>query len=84
MLRKNPPEDSQYGPYFKTVEYRQFTLSGATFHLVLGRGFDFAAYRKGVLEPVRDRYYAIPRYLPQGRCYFCERYFDSPFCPARS
>jgi len=84
VLRKNPPEDSQYGPYFKTVEYRQFTLSGATFHLVLGRGFDFAAYRKGVLEPVRDRYYAIPRYLPQGRCYFCERYFDSPICPARS
>jgi len=81
VLRKNPPDDSEYRPYFKTVEYRRFTLSGATFHLVLGRGFDFAAYRAGVLEPVRQRLYAIPRYLPQGRCYFCERYFGAKTCP---
>jgi len=83
VLRKDPPEDPDYRPYFRSVEYRQFTVAGATFHLVLGRGFDFAAYREGVLKPVRDRLYAIPRYLPQGRCYFCERYFDAPTCPVR-
>jgi hypothetical protein len=81
ILRKDPPEDPDYRPYFKTVEYKQLTVAGATFHLVLGREFDFAAYREGVLKPVRDRLYAIPRYLPQGRCYFCERYFDAPTCP---
>jgi hypothetical protein len=83
ILRKDPPEDPDYRPYFKTIEYRQFTVAGANFHLVLGRGFDFAAYREGVLKPVRERLYAIPRYLPQGRCYFCERYFDAPTCPPR-
>jgi 4-amino-4-deoxy-L-arabinose transferase-like glycosyltransferase len=83
ILRKDPPEDPDYRPYFRTVEYRQFTIAGATFHLVLGRGFDLAAYREGVLKPVRDRLYAIPSYLPQGHCYFCERYFDSPTCPVR-
>ena len=83
VFRKDPPEDPAYRPYFRSVEYRQFTIAGATFHLVLGRGFDFAAYREGVLKPVRDRLYAIPRYLPQGRCYFCERYFDAPTCPVR-
>jgi hypothetical protein len=83
VLRKNPPEDSEYRPYFQSVEYRTMTLSGATFHVVLGRGFNFAAYREGVLKPVRERYYAIPRYLPQGRCYFCERYFGQATCPAR-
>ncbi|HTQ74694.1 MAG TPA: glycosyltransferase family 39 protein [Burkholderiales bacterium] len=83
ILRKDPPEDPDYRPYFKSVEYREFTIAGATFHLVLGRGFDFAAYREGVLKPVRDRLYAIPSYLPQGRCYFCERYFGAPTCPPR-
>jgi hypothetical protein len=83
VLRKNPPEDSDYRPYFRTVEYREFTLSGATFYLVLGRGFDFPAYRDRVLKAVRDRFYAIPRYLPQGRCYFCERYFDEPTCTGK-
>jgi len=83
VLRKDPPPDGDYRPYFRSVEYRSFELSGATFHLVLGRGFDFAAYRDGVLGPVRERYYAIPRYLPQGRCYFCKRYFGSPTCPPK-
>jgi hypothetical protein len=83
VLRKGPPEDPDYRPYFKTVEYKQFTVAGATFHLVLGRGFDFGAYREGVLKPVRDRLYAIPPYLPQRRCYFCERYFGAPACPPR-
>jgi hypothetical protein len=83
VLRKDPPEDADYRPYFRSVEYRSFGLSGASFHLVLGRGFDFAAYRKEVLEPVRKRYYAIPWYLPQGGCYFCERYFGASTCPAR-
>jgi 4-amino-4-deoxy-L-arabinose transferase-like glycosyltransferase len=83
ILRKDPPEDPDYRPYFQSVEYKEFTLSGATFHVVLGRGFDFTAYREGALKAVRDRLYAIPRYLPQGRCYFCERYFDAPTCPVR-
>ena len=84
VLRKNAPEDRDYRPYFRSVEYRAFVLSGATFHVVLGRGFDYAAYRARVLAPARDRYYRIPSYLPQGRCYFCERYFAAPTCPAGS
>ena len=82
IFRKSPPNDVDYLPYFRTVEYRTLALSGATFHLVLGRNFDYAAYRDRVLSTVRDRYYRIPWYLPQGRCYFCERYFGSRTCTA--
>lgn len=81
VFRKNPPHASDYAPYFRSVDYRSLSLSGATFYLVLGRGFDYVAYRDRVLAPLRDKYYAIPRYLPQGRCYFCERYFGSSTCP---
>lgn len=82
VFRKNAPADHDYLPYFRTVEYRTFALSDATFHLVLGTGFDYAAYRERVLAPLRERYYRIPWYLPQGSCYFCERYFAAPTCPA--
>src|SRR3979409_2342414 len=41
VLRKDAPADADYRPFFRSVEYREFTLSGATFHVVLGRGFDF-------------------------------------------
>jgi dolichyl-phosphate-mannose-protein mannosyltransferase len=83
VLRKNAPSADEYRPFFRSVEFASFTEAGATFHLVLGRGFDYATYRERVLAPVRDSYYAIPRYLPQGRCYFCERYFGASACPAR-
>jgi len=82
VFRKSAPRDGDYRPYFRSLEYRSFALSGATFHLVLGRGFDYATYRNRVLATVRDRYYRIPGYLPQGRCYFCERYFAASTCPA--
>lgn len=83
VLRKSPPNPADYVPYFAKVEFRQFELHGATFHLVLGQAFDYASYREGVLRPLRDRYYRIPSYLPAGNCYFCERYFPDEPCPTR-
>lgn len=80
VLKKSEPQRQQYDPYFRSVEYREFTLRGAHFYLVLGHGFNYAAYREGVLDKVRQRYYAIPGYLPPGRCYFCERYFPERPC----
>jgi hypothetical protein len=83
VLRKNRPETDEYRAFFRSVELRALQLSGATFYLVLGRGFDYDAYRDRVLTAVRDRFYRIPKYLPQGGCVFCERYFGTD-CPARN
>ena len=83
VLRKNPPTPSDYTPYFAKVEFRRFDLYGATYHLVLGQGFDYPRYRREVLRPLRDRYYRIPSYLPMGHCFFCERYFPDEPCPTR-
>lgn len=82
VLRKTPPREEDYRPYFVSVEYRSFSIAGAQFHAVLGRQFDYERYRDSVLALVRDRYYRIPSYLPQGGCDFCERYFQSA-CPVR-
>jgi 4-amino-4-deoxy-L-arabinose transferase-like glycosyltransferase len=82
VFRKNRPDDNEYRAFFRTVELRTLQTAGVTFYLVLGRGFDYDAYRDRVLSAVRDRYYRIPRYLPQGGCVFCERYFGS-YCPVR-
>ncbi len=83
VLRKSAPNAADYAPYFARVELHRFELHGATFYLVLGRGFDYPKYREGVLRPVRDRYYRMPSYLPTPKCYFCERYFPDEPVPAR-
>ena len=75
VLRREPPLVQDYQPYFRAIEMRRIPLSGGTYHAVIGRGFNYEAYRAGVLADVRERYYRIPEGLPAGRCYFFERYF---------
>ena len=80
VVRRDPPPEQDYRPYFKSVEFRSIEVAGTTLHLVLGRGFDYAAYREGVLKSVRDRWYRIPTFLPIGQCYYCDKYFPGEPC----
>lgn len=77
VLRREPPQPEDYRPYFRELEARRIPLGGGAYHAVLGRGFDYEAYRARALTEIRDRYYRIPRWLPAGRCYFFERYFPA-------
>lgn len=74
IFRREPPVLERYRPYFREVEAREASARGVTHYAVLGRGFDYAAYREGVLKVVSERWYRIPGWLPVGRCYFFERY----------
>ena len=75
ILRREPPFEQDYRPYFRSIEIKQIPLGGGRYHAILGTGFSYAAYRAGVLADIRDRYYRIPPRLPVGHCYFFERYF---------
>lgn len=81
VWRNQAPSIADYKPYFREVEQRSYSVRGADYYLLLGRGFDYPTYRERVLARVRARYYAIPAYLPLRGCYFCERYF--PDIPSR-
>jgi hypothetical protein len=74
ILTREAPQLERYRPYFRDVQAQRFELRGAPFYAVLARGFDYAAYRGGVLRPVRERWYRIPAVLPVGACYFFDRY----------
>ncbi len=63
-----------YAPFFESTEARTLTVEGATFYYVLGKNFNYQAYRKGVIEKIMQRYYQIPEDLPVGQCYMFERY----------
>jgi 4-amino-4-deoxy-L-arabinose transferase-like glycosyltransferase len=78
ILRKNEPNKEAYTPFFDRVDFADFDVQGVRYYLVLGRGFDFPAYREKVLKRVLDRFYHIPAWLPQRGCDFCERYFPLP------
>ena len=73
-------EPSDYEPYFERVEYRQVNVRGVDFHLIEGHGFRYEPYRDAILDEIRRRWYALPAWLPQGPCYFCDRYFPERSC----
>lgn len=79
VLRKTAPDSGEYDKWFVAVTTESFEHRGARFWVVRGQGFDYAAYRDTVLTGVR-RYYAIPKWLPQSGCYFCDRYFPGDQC----
>jgi hypothetical protein len=80
VLRKSAPNPGEYDKWFRAVNIERLEYRGAQFWVVRGLGFDYAAYRATVLADVRRLYYAVPRWLPQRGCYFCDRYFPGESC----
>lgn len=80
VLLKKPPEFEKFGPYFKTLQFAEIKVYGVPFYVVRGIGFNYLAYRDAILNRVRQKYYAIPGFLPVGACYFCDRYFTGQTC----
>ncbi|MBL8484826.1 MAG: hypothetical protein JNJ60_21705, partial [Rhodocyclaceae bacterium] len=80
LLLKGKPDIGKFSPYFERTEVESFEEHGARYWIVLGYGFRYGDYREAVLEPARRHWYAIPHWLPRGRCYFCDRYFPDRAC----
>lgn len=74
VLRKSAPNESEYLPYFRHVDFREFELYGARYYLVLGQGFNYVAYRERVLTRIRDRFYRMPSWLPPCGCELWQKY----------
>ena len=55
--------------------------NGVAFYVVEGVGFNYPAYRQGVLGDIFKGFYNIPKWLPMTGCPFCERYCGQVRCP---
>ncbi len=75
------PEVSEFVPYFASLSTRTVMQDGVAFYVVEGVGFNYLAYRQGVLGEIFKRWYNIPKWLPMTGCPFCERYCGTVRCP---
>ena len=71
------PIDQDYGPYFDTVTLGKVTLRHKSFFVALGRGFRYAVYRDKFLRKIDKDWYTCPDWLPKGKCYFKQMYFNA-------
>ena len=81
IITPDKPTPEAFKPYFEKVAVLDFTQDGVPFYVVEGTGFNFQAYREGVLGVAFKRFYNIPAWLPMTGCPFCERYCGQVRCP---
>jgi hypothetical protein len=81
ILKTDQPEPAAFAPYFEKVEVLDFMQDGVRFYVVEGSGFNYPAYRQGVLGAAFSQFYNIPAWLPMTGCPFCERYCGQVRCP---
>jgi hypothetical protein len=81
VILADKPRLGEFEPYFASVRVLSFEQNGVPFYAVEGAGFNYQAYREGVLGTVFKRYFNIPTWLPMTGCPFCERYCGQVRCP---
>jgi len=54
----------------ENVKIHTFKVEDATFYLSECNGFSYEKYKKYYLDIQKKKFYTIPDFLPQGRCYF--------------
>jgi len=80
ILTKTASIPEAFRRYFHDIETVPIEWRGAPFWIILGHRFDYPAYRDTVLVHVRKTLYAVPAWLPQTACFFCDRYFPGTTC----
>jgi len=70
-----PPRPEEYQPYFSSWSVKQFSYDDAKFYYVLGKDFNYPAYRDRVLKEINDTYWQVPGWLPHRPSFFCRKYF---------
>ena len=81
IITPDQPALEEFQPYFEKVSVLDFMQDGVMFHVVEGTGFNYPAYRAGVLGVAFRHFYNIPAWLPMTGCPFCERYCGQVRCP---
>ena len=76
--------NKQAKKYFKSFERIRFKVRGATYRILIGRGFDFERYRSRELGAIQEKFYPSPEWLPCAPCRFRDRYFASEQGTCRS
>jgi hypothetical protein len=81
IITGSPPALDDFTPYFEQVSALTVMQDGVAFYAVQGVGFNYPAYRQGVLGDIFKRFYNIPTWLPMTGCPFCQRYCGQVRCP---
>lgn len=60
---------------FEKAKVETFAIDGYSFYVVEAEYLKYPEYKKRYLDIQKKRFYAIPKWLPAGKCYFFDKYY---------
>ena len=72
---KRPREIATVSAWFAKTQLLEVNYRGQLYAFALAQDFNYPTYKSQVLMPVRDKFYAIPDWLPAANCPVTQRYF---------
>lgn len=76
IFYRKKPDLNKLDRVFDSVEVDVISLAKTKFYVAKVSGFKFDEYKKYYLDIQKEKFYNIPDWLPQGSCYFHERYYN--------
>lgn len=75
LFNKRPIDEDELKSVCSFYEIGSFEIEGARYYRATCKNFNYEAYKKGYLDYANKHFYDIPKWLPQGECYFKEMYY---------
>ncbi len=76
LFNNREMKKEEFSNVCKDVEIHTFKMEDATFYVSECKGFDYEKYKTHYLAIQQKKFYDIPEWLPQGKCYFNDRYYQ--------
>lgn len=76
IFNKSPIKEELLESICSSYMLEDFEAGGATFYTAKCSGFEYDEYKKRYLDYQNEKFYNIPSWLPVGKCYFKERYYE--------
>jgi hypothetical protein len=76
IFNKSPIKEELLNGVCNSYMLENFVADSATFYTAKCSGFKYDEYKKRYLDYQNEKFYNIPAWLPVGKCYFKERYYE--------
>jgi len=76
MFHKKPIKEQQLKDVCKSYDVKQIDVKKAKFYMATCREFNYENYKALYIDKQNEKFYNIPDWLPIGKCYFKDRYYN--------
>ncbi len=76
LFNKKPISEDKVKGVCKDFSSNLIDIQGAKFYVAECKKFNYELYKKNYLDYQNEKFYNIPSWLPVGKCYFKDRYYN--------